>query len=520
MEKVSEGRVRVPKFQRDFRWTQVDVSRLFDSIYQGYPIGSLLLWMKPAPAELVTLGPLEIDAEPTSEALWVVDGQQRITSLAAVLLTLGDVADNRYTLYFDLQNRRFMPARTPVPAHWLPLNRINDTKALLRWLSDLQRSGATDELVSTAEELSARIREYKVPAYLVETDDIETLRTIFDRLNNFGKSLSVNEVFHALHGGRTSSQPEDLKSLGDHVKGLGFGQVPGNTLVRSVLALRAPDVYRDFRNEFAQNEDPADTFRQAEEAIGQAIAFLKGHARIDHIRVLPYRYVIPVLTRFFSLHRDPSERSLTLLRRWIWRDALRSGAKSNSVSTLRDSVRSVDENEDQSVQRLLKLVRGTPGHIDSTMSARLNEARTRANVALMATWGPRSLVDGSSLNVAKHFEDHANPIPSILKDAGLRGSLGSRIIQGPTTSSPGDLLLDSPLRRSDPLTFEETLESHQISMDSLAAFESGDHETFFLTRLSDLDARLEESGSRMAEWTASDRPPIGALVVLDGDSDD
>jgi hypothetical protein len=57
-------------------------------------------------------------------------------------------------------------------------------------------------------------------------------------------------------------------------------------------------------------------------------------------------------------------------------------------------------------------------------------------------------------------------------------------------------------------------------MDSLSALETGDHETFFLTRLSDLDARLEESGFRMAEWTASDRPPIGALVVLDDDSDD
>lgn len=34
------GRVRVPHFQRDFRWGRKDVIRLFDSIVRGFPIGS------------------------------------------------------------------------------------------------------------------------------------------------------------------------------------------------------------------------------------------------------------------------------------------------------------------------------------------------------------------------------------------------------------------------------------------------------------------------------------------------
>ncbi|MGH8907619.1 MAG: DUF262 domain-containing protein [Egibacteraceae bacterium] len=79
------GRIRVPHFQRDFRWTRRDVIRLFDSIVKGYPIGSLLLWVRPAEAQRIRLGALEIDAPRMEQALWVVDGQQRITSLANAL---------------------------------------------------------------------------------------------------------------------------------------------------------------------------------------------------------------------------------------------------------------------------------------------------------------------------------------------------------------------------------------------------------------------------------------------------
>jgi len=40
---ASAGRLRIPEFQRPLRWQWKDVSRLFDSIVKGYPIGNLLL---------------------------------------------------------------------------------------------------------------------------------------------------------------------------------------------------------------------------------------------------------------------------------------------------------------------------------------------------------------------------------------------------------------------------------------------------------------------------------------------
>ncbi|MBV9141253.1 MAG: DUF262 domain-containing protein [Pseudonocardiales bacterium] len=69
VELAWSGRIRVPHFQRSFRWMRHDVIRLFDSVVKRYPVGSLLLWRRPAPAQRLTLGALQIEAPQVDQAL-------------------------------------------------------------------------------------------------------------------------------------------------------------------------------------------------------------------------------------------------------------------------------------------------------------------------------------------------------------------------------------------------------------------------------------------------------------------
>ncbi|WP_328855353.1 DUF262 domain-containing protein [Microbispora hainanensis] len=75
---VRDGRLRIPSFQRSFRWDRDDVVRLFDSVLRGYPIGALLMWQRPAAAARPDIGPLRIDAPEAADACWVVDGQHLV----------------------------------------------------------------------------------------------------------------------------------------------------------------------------------------------------------------------------------------------------------------------------------------------------------------------------------------------------------------------------------------------------------------------------------------------------------
>jgi len=82
IEDIDLGKIGLPELQRPFVWPNVNVRNLFDSLYRGYPAGFLLFWDTGAASELRGIGTKNEKAAPR---LAIVDGQQRLTSLYAVI---------------------------------------------------------------------------------------------------------------------------------------------------------------------------------------------------------------------------------------------------------------------------------------------------------------------------------------------------------------------------------------------------------------------------------------------------
>jgi uncharacterized protein with ParB-like and HNH nuclease domain len=82
IEDISLGKIGLPEIQRPFVWPNVNVRNLFDSLYRGYPVGYLLFWETGADPEMRRIGEHHDQKAPT---LAIVDGQQRLTSLYAVI---------------------------------------------------------------------------------------------------------------------------------------------------------------------------------------------------------------------------------------------------------------------------------------------------------------------------------------------------------------------------------------------------------------------------------------------------
>ncbi len=82
IEDIKHGRIALPDIQRPFVWSSAKVRDLFDSMYRGYPVGTLMLWETGADVGMHQVG----GGEQTKVAQrLIVDGQQRLTSLFAVL---------------------------------------------------------------------------------------------------------------------------------------------------------------------------------------------------------------------------------------------------------------------------------------------------------------------------------------------------------------------------------------------------------------------------------------------------
>jgi hypothetical protein len=81
---IERGELRLPEMQRRYVWRSTRVRDLLDSLYRGYPSGAILLWETD---EKVPLQEMAVSQQinPYQSTRLLLDGQQRLTSLSAVI---------------------------------------------------------------------------------------------------------------------------------------------------------------------------------------------------------------------------------------------------------------------------------------------------------------------------------------------------------------------------------------------------------------------------------------------------
>ena len=104
---IALGEIGLPDIQRPFVWKNAKVRDLFDSMYKGYPVGYLLLWQNGL-ADDRTIG---TDHKQKPPRLVIVDGQQRLTSLYAVIKGVNVIRQNydseKISIAFNPLEERF-----------------------------------------------------------------------------------------------------------------------------------------------------------------------------------------------------------------------------------------------------------------------------------------------------------------------------------------------------------------------------------------------------------------------------
>lgn len=501
------GSLRIPRFQRPFVWDANDVRKLFDSLYRGFPVGTLLLWRQSVPAASVSFGGVHVEAEASSGAYMVVDGQQRLTALVASLASPVADRDERFEVYFDLAKHRFVgPIRGTVPPRSIPVREALESRSLLTWL---RTNGDTleDGDLDIADDLGGALRDYKVPAYVVEGDDERLLREVFDRVNSAGKPMTRAQVFHALFA--NDAQPGSPATVVESLRGLGFGEIPENRVVQTLLAIRGGDVQRDLHDEFDENEDPADWYEQTERALDHSIRFLQSIG-VAHERLMPSGFPLPVLSAFFHLYPEPDSKIMQLLERWLWRGWMNGfGRESGQTPALRRAVRSINPRkgapvaapgEYAAVKALLEPVRDAPVTMLDLSNFRADHAQARAVLVWLADLGPLD-PRGEPLDVPRAFNEYGSSVVGSLLP-GSKSELGNR----------GFWLPDWPDARE---VADHVLASHGTPLNAVRALRASDTELFVRLRGENLaEKTMARINSRIAAGLRP-QPPVTSLMVAD-----
>ena len=517
---MMSGRIRVPVYQRDLQWDAGDVLSLFDSIYRGFPVGSLLLHQRSSPAKNLQFGPLTIHAPEASLAYDVVDGQQRLVALTVSLarpepLPTRPASSDPYIVYFDPREEEFRgpPVEGDVPDSWLPLTALLDSAQLSEWVHNWAHS-KDRELRAKVFEAGTRIREYKLPLYSVDVaeTEAEVLREIFKRVNTSGRPLQWRVIHDALYGAHSASTaPSTISELIAALTELGVGTMDEDVALRCLIAFEGRDVTRSYKE--LERDSPgflAGTASRALPTLRRVLGFLRAQAEVVHLRLLPSTAPLSVLTRFFRLHPEPSARSFELLTWWLWRCLLASD-RVDDRTLQRRGISQIDaDDEEKSVQVLLGLVPQLDPRefrIPERFDARA--AASRLCLLGLASLQPRELDTGLPIDVAVLLETFdLDAFRSIFTEGGeMTRSPANRIFL--TGRQVGKAALLS--RFGGLLRDEIVLRSHAVSPAALSALIAGQSGNFLVERANTMEVATQSLVLRLTGWGRSARPSIDYL---------
>lgn len=200
---IDSGQIRLPDLQRPFVWPNSKARDLFDSMYKGFPVGQIMLWEASGSDRTKDIG---TDDKSLTTSLLVIDGQQRLTSMFAVITGVQVIRENydreNIVLSFNPISERFAVPNnaTRRSREWINDIRtifeapIKARKQYLQGLSEPTDQPISDEREQRIEEAINRV--YDIGKYEFQAVQLkpqvqrETVADIFVRINSEGVQLS------------------------------------------------------------------------------------------------------------------------------------------------------------------------------------------------------------------------------------------------------------------------------------------------------------------------------------------
>lgn len=160
---IERGELRLPEMQRQYVWRSTRVRDLLDSLYRGYPSGAILLWETDEAVPLQDFA-VSQSTNPYQSTRLLLDGQQRLTSLSAVIR--GEPVSVRgrrrpIDLLFNLEHPDQLAVVTEVEENGDDEDDVDDDSELIG-----------DEMDSTEDEL---LKRFNKMTFVVATRKLEQL---------------------------------------------------------------------------------------------------------------------------------------------------------------------------------------------------------------------------------------------------------------------------------------------------------------------------------------------------------
>lgn len=327
ISEMSQGNLRIPEIQRGYVWKRSQIAKLLDSIYRGFPTGSILLWDT---IGSVTFKQMKTDLGKDVKADFapkiVLDGQQRLTSLGRVFDQDTPKQDH---ILFDVTTETFEPysPRNNADPRWIDVTELlTEQVTELDVLEELEEAKVLPpadkegkkQIHKRLKQLAA-IREYQYSVEIVREDDLEVVTEVFIRVNSGGTRLREAELALArLAWKLPGSIVGPFEQLEDACVERGF-DIDARFLMRSLISVATGQSrFRDLKAFWQRPASQIDeAWKKTARGVKLALDFVEGNVGIPGSSLLSSHFTLFPVIVIFANRNHLTGQEAAGLKRWF-----------------------------------------------------------------------------------------------------------------------------------------------------------------------------------------------------------
>lgn len=517
---IDTGQIKLPMFQREFVWEKEQSAKLIDSILKGFPIGTFIFWKtKEELRSYKEVGNHKLPETPKGDYVqYILDGQQRITSLYAIRKGIRITKDGKELdyrdIYINLDHDPENDEQIVVTERREGKRYVSVHRVLTSQITDLLDEFPNRDTLKQIEAYKGKLTNYDFSTITIKDYPIEVACEVFSRINTGGKALTVFEIMVAktydeAKGFDLAQKYEVLRDGSDEEKdclaAAKFETIPESIIMQCVAAItlravRSKDILKIRRETFIDHWKPMKT------ALFMAIDFIRSELRVPVSQLVPYPATIVPLAYFFhsSGNKKPNNKQARLLEQYFYWVGLTERYSSATESKLSEDFNKMDA-----------IAKGNmPNYqsTDMTIDPKVIEERwfsagnafCKAILCLLAYQQPKSfdtngmvLLDNSNLKIASsrnyhHFfpkkyleEHHPGKEPNLIANITLIDGYSNKHRIGKKAPS----VYISKFSRANK-ALPETLQTHLINDMGAFGITSDDYSTFIQRRANTIAQNL------------------------------
>ena len=354
ISEIQKGQIKIPKFQRDFVWSIEKTAKLLDSILKGYPIGTFILWeTNERLNDIKDIGNLKLPPVPDDvKVQYVLDGQQRITSLYAAFLGAniqkeGEKKITNYSLiYVDLEgdiednDKQLIVSEEPENAY-VTLNEVLNFNDNLLEIKE----NYTDEQFKLIHQYSQTFSTYDFSTIVLRKEDIDSAIEVFTRINTGGQTLTLFEIMAAktYDEEQNFDMQDRFQNLLKELEVSKYNTI-SSSVILNVLGLILSKNKECKRKVVLQldKQKIIDTWDNVISALKESIDYFRSVYRIPVSTLLPYdSLLVPFSYFFYYQNEKPRGNQIKYLEEFFWRMSLSYRYSSSSESKLAQDIKRI-----------------------------------------------------------------------------------------------------------------------------------------------------------------------------------